>query len=109
MRPYRRQTAFVVAESVEISASPRGQLPGHELLEDPTPTEHGGYLLLCLTGPIGDEARATLSASARVTWTVEAGSLVEAMTQYYEHQEWWTSTTDFPEVDAQTYRERGWD
>jgi hypothetical protein len=41
--------------------------------------------------------------------TVEAESHFEAMTLYYERQGWGTYTTDFPEVDKQTYRERGWE
>jgi len=80
----------------------------HELWEDPTP-DQGGYLTFCPAGPMGDEARATLSPSASLTWTVEAESHFEAMTLYYERQGWGTYTTDFPEVDKQTYRERGWE
>lgn len=80
----------------------------HEMWDDPTPTD-GGYVMLCLAGPMGDQARATLSPSARVTWTVEADSHFEAMTAYYEHQGWGTYTTDFPDTDTQTYRARGWE
>jgi hypothetical protein len=80
----------------------------HELWEDPMP-DSGGHMTFCLAGPMGDEARATLSSSARPTWTVDADSHFEALTRYYEHQGWGTYTTDFPEADKQTYRERGWE
>ena len=80
----------------------------HELWDDPTPAD-GGYLLFCLAGPRSAEARAMLSPSARLTWTVDADSHFEAMTLYYEHQGWGVYTTDFPDVDTQSYRERGWE
>lgn len=81
----------------------------HELWEDPEPGDHGAYLTFCPAGPQGGPARATLSSAARLTWTVEAESHFEAMTLYYEHQGWGVYTTDFPEIDKQTYRERGWE
>lgn len=62
-----------------------------------------------LAGPLGDDARALLTPGARLTWTVEAASHFEAMTLYYEHQGWGTYTTDFPEIDNETYAERGWE
>lgn len=76
----------------------------HELWED---ADGGAYFTLVLAGPCGAEARAALTDNARLTWTVEAESHFDAMTKYYEHQGWGTYTTDFPEVDRQTYTERG--
>lgn len=55
----------------------------HELWEDP---EDEGRYMFCLAGQQGNGARALLSPSARLTWTVEAESHLEAMTRYYEHQ-----------------------
>jgi hypothetical protein len=63
----------------------------------------------CLAGPHGEAARAELTPSARLVWTVEAASHFEAMTLYYEHMGWGEYTTDFPEIDRQTYSERGWE
>jgi hypothetical protein len=31
------------------------------------------------------------------------------MTRYYAYNGWGTYTTDYPEIDSQTYRERGWE
>ena len=77
----------------------------HELWEDPV----DGTLSFLLAGPLCDQARAMLSDQARVVWVVEGVSHVDAMTKYYEHQGWGTYTTDFPEIDNQTYAERGWE
>jgi hypothetical protein len=77
----------------------------HELWEDP---DESPYLFV-LAGPHGDRARATLTGNAKLTWTVEASSLFEAMILYYEHQGWGVYTTDYPELDRQTYAERGWE
>lgn len=54
----------------------------HEVWEEP---DENGQMLeaLCLAGPDGDAFRATLSESARLVSTFEAGSYVEAMTKYY--------------------------
>jgi len=41
----------------------------------------------CLAGPMGDQAREMLGPSARLTWTVQAGSHFEAMILYYQHME----------------------
>lgn len=49
-----------------------------------------------------------LTRAARRTWTIDSASQFEAMTRCYEHQGWGVYTTDFPEIDMQTYRERGW-
>jgi hypothetical protein len=75
----------------------------HELWED----SDDGLPTFLLAGPFGDDARAMLTSNAKLVWTVEAASHFEAMTKYYEHQGWGTYTTDFPEIDRQTYAERG--
>ncbi|WP_182380995.1 hypothetical protein [Nocardioides sp. WS12] len=80
----------------------------HELWEDPEP-DAGGYLTFCLAGPMGDDARRGLSLSAQLVWSVEAESHFEAMTLYWERQGWGAYTTDFPEVDRQSYASRGWE
>lgn len=77
----------------------------HELWDDP---ESDGRYTFCLAGPMGDDARSTLSPSAQLTWTVEAESHFEAMTLYYAHQGWGTYTTD-QEWDFKTYAEHGWE
>ena len=77
----------------------------HELWDDP---ESQGGFTFCLAGPLGDEARAWLSPSARIVWTVQAESHFEAMTRYYEHQEWGRYTTD-QDWDHKTYAELGWE
>ena len=68
-----------------------------------------GLETFCLAGPLGDDARAMLNQPARLTWTVEAASHLEAMTLYYDHMGWGAYTTEFPEEDATPYRERGWE
>jgi hypothetical protein len=80
----------------------------HELWKDPEP-DQGGYLTFCLAGPRGDEARRDLSVAAQLAWTVDAASHLEAMTLYWEHQGWGVYTTDFPDVDGQSYASRGWE
>jgi hypothetical protein len=64
---------------------------------------------LCLAGPMGDDQRRMMGPDARLVWTVEAKSHFEAMTLYYEYMGWGPYTTDFPEIDKQTYAERGWE
>jgi hypothetical protein len=49
-----------------------------------------------------------LSAEARLVWTVDASSHLEAMTRYYEHQDWGVYTTD-QEWDHTSYEELGWE
>lgn len=77
----------------------------HELWDDPG--DEGRYTF-CLGGPRGDEARALLSPAARLVWTVEAASHVDAMTAYYEHQGWGVHSTD-EDWDHQTYAEHGYE
>jgi hypothetical protein len=77
----------------------------HELWEDP---DGDAVWTFCLAGSRGDDARSQLSESARLVWTVEAASHFEAMTRYYEHQGWDSSTTD-QDWDRQTYAEHGWE
>ncbi len=80
----------------------------HELWDDPDSHECA-YLTFCLVGPEGDGARSYLTKNARLTWTIEADSHFEAMTLYYAHQGWGLYTTEFPEIDKETYAQRGWD
>lgn len=77
----------------------------HELWDDP---ESDGRFTFCLAGPHGAQARATLSTSARLTWTVEAASHFEAMTLYYEHMGWGEYRSD-QDWDRRTYAEHGWE
>ena len=64
----------------------------HELWEY---VEDGGTLYtFCHAGPRGEAARATLPENAQLVWSVWARSHAEAMTRYYERQEWGTYTTD---------------
>ncbi|WP_221177491.1 hypothetical protein [Nocardioides marmoriginsengisoli] len=77
----------------------------HELWDDP---EDEGRYTFCLSGLRGADARALLSSSARLVWTVEAASHFDAMTAYYEHQGWGVYTTD-QEWDHKTYVEHGWE
>jgi hypothetical protein len=63
----------------------------------------------CLAGPMGADARRLLGAGARLVWTVEARSHFEAMTLYHKHLGWGEYSTDYPEIDKQTYAERGWE
>ena len=92
---------------VKARPQPPKTYPGsvlHELWDD---GEDG--LTFCLAGPMGDNARALLPASARLMWTVESESHFEAMTVYYRHMGWRTYTTEYPELDKRTYAELGWE
>lgn len=93
------------AHADERQSTPYDPRVLHELWDDP---EQEGRYLFCLAGSRGDQARATLSPSARLTWTVEADSHFQAMTLYYEHMGWGTYTTD-QEWDRRTYAEHGWE
>ena len=77
----------------------------HELWDDP---DSEGRYTFCLSGRMGDGARAHLSRSARLVWTVKASSHFEAMTLYYEHQGWGEYTTD-QQWDHISYAELGWE
>ena len=66
-------------------------------------------LTFCLAGPRGDGARAVLRPGARLVWTVEATSHLEAMTAYWAHMGWGRYVSDFPDIDSQTYASRGWE
>ncbi len=79
----------------------------HELWEDEDEPSEGWTF--CLAGPMGNDARAWLSPRARLIWTLEAASHFEAMTRYYERMGWGVYSTDFPEVDKQSYADRGWE
>ena len=68
-----------------------------------------GRSTFCLAEQLGDDARALLGPEARLVWQVEAGSHFDAMAKYDEHMEWGEYTTDFPAVDRETYRSRGWE
>lgn len=69
----------------------------------------GDEQTFCLTGPLGKDARALLGNGAKLVWTVEAVSHLDAMQQYYAYMDWGIYKTDFPERDAMTYRELGWE
>ncbi|QSA97098.1 hypothetical protein [Methylococcus sp. EFPC2] len=62
----------------------------------------------CLAGAQGEAARKLLGPTARLVWSVEAGSHFEAMTQYYEYMGWGVYKSDFPELDKKLYSELGW-
>ena len=76
----------------------------HELWVD-----EEGLDTFCLAGPMGDEARAMLTAPARLVWTVEARSHTDAMTKYYAYRGRGQYVSSYPEWDDVTYREHGWE
>lgn len=76
----------------------------HELWD-----EGDGRSTFCLSSERGDGARDLLEPGARLVWEVDAVSHYEAMTKYYAHMGWSEYTTDFPEIDRQTYQSRGWE
>lgn len=63
----------------------------------------------CLAGPMGDGARSWLGTTARLTWTVEASSHIEAMQLYYDHMGWGTYKSDWPDLDTEPYASKGWE
>jgi hypothetical protein len=76
----------------------------HELWLEPD-----GLELFVVSGPHGDEARALLTPGSKLVWEVTADSYFEAMTKYFAYMDWGVWTTDFPEHDKTSYRDRGWD
>jgi hypothetical protein len=64
-------------------------------------------LAFFLAGPLGDGARERLSKAAKLIWTVEAESHFEAMTMLYEYLDWGEYHSEWPDLDKQTYKERG--
>lgn len=52
-----------------------------------------GLTMVCLAGPDGEGARLLLGPGARLVWTFEAGSHVEAMSLYYARKGWGEYTT----------------
>ncbi len=62
----------------------------HELWKD----ESDGEFLFCLAGPAGNDARALLEGKAVKIWECEAENHFEAMTKYYEYQDWGRYTTE---------------
>ncbi|MGB6056913.1 MAG: hypothetical protein WBF71_01510 [Microthrixaceae bacterium] len=66
-----------------------------------------GMPSFCLSGPMGDDQRALHSDRAELVWTVEAASHFDAMTLFYEHMGWGVYSTDYPEIDRETYACRG--
>jgi len=50
-----------------------------------------------------------LGPAARLVWTVEAESHLEAMTAYWAHMGWGLYVSDYPDVDSQPYASRGWE
>ena len=62
----------------------------HELWKD----ESQGGFTFCLAGPGGTDARALLEGKAVKLWECEAECNFEAMTKYYEYQDWGVYTTD---------------
>ena len=63
----------------------------HELWKD----ESDGEFLFCLSGPAGDDARGLLEGNAEKVWECEAECSYEAMTKYYEYQDWGEYKTEF--------------
>lgn len=72
----------------------------HELWE--CVEDEGTTFTFCFAGPRGDGARKTLTPDAKLVWSVWAGSHFEAMTLYYERQEWGVYTTE-PVWDFEPY------
>lgn len=76
----------------------------HELWLEPD-----GCQTFCLAGPQGEGARNLLEPGSILTWQVEASSYFEAMSKYYSYMGWGDYTTDFPEQDKTSYKDRGWE
>ena len=56
----------------------------HELWKD----ESEGEFTFCLAGPAGEKARSLLEGKTEKIWECEAETFYEAMTKYYEFQDW---------------------
>jgi len=67
----------------------------HELWED-IGGDQFAHFTFCLAGPLGDDARRTLSPHAKLIWTTVANSHFEAMSKYYAFMEWGEYSTDEP-------------
>ena len=61
-------------------------------------------LTFFLAGPRGAGARALLSDGARLVWTVEAASHLDAMTAYSTFNGRGRYVSDYPDIDSQTSR-----
>ena len=66
--------------------------------------EDGAGYTFCLAGPRGGDARQVLGPGAKLIWTAEAESHLEAMTAYYRLVGWGEYTTD-QAWDMQPYPE----
>jgi hypothetical protein len=60
-----------------------------------------------IAGPLYEDQRQLNGPGATLAWTVDADSHFDAMTRYYEYKGWGTYTTDFPEIDRMSYKDRG--
>jgi len=63
----------------------------HEMWE-----EQDGCTMVCLAGPQGDRARASLAAGARLALVFHASSHFDAMTKYHAHVQRPAYTTNQP-------------
>lgn len=59
---------------------------------------------MCLAGPMGDDFRALLNEGAVKVGEILASSTFEALTKYWQYQDWGVYTTDFPQ-DYEPYAE----
>jgi hypothetical protein len=62
----------------------------------------GAEQTVCLAGPMGDDARKTMSPNAELIWRFEAESHFDAMTQYNAKMGRGKYTTEFA-VDYEPY------
>lgn len=61
-----------------------------------------GLPMVCLAGPLGDDARRLQEPGARLAWTFDAGSHFDAMTVYYSRMGWGAYTSE-NESDREAY------
>lgn len=66
--------------------------------------EEDGSEMLCLAGPMGDDARRLLGRDARLVWTVTGESHFDVMTKYYAFRERGPYETD-EALDHEAYPE----